>query len=579
MPAILIDKDDTFEMWRTKTNQISESIENVTAINSSIQAINDTVSISTVSTERFIVDAIGNIGESITPSAWATANKAYQMPAGALYSLSGTTEGVVQNAYLSGTGWKYVSTGYASRYEQYNGTHYWFTAESGSADSNVTFSQKMVLSTGGNLGIGLTPTLAKVHISNTTLSGGLLAFTGNNNYTHVFSSETASDATAGSRIALTSNSNSGEFSYANSGGVRFQINSSGNVGVGTSTPSSKLDVAGLAKATAFGLNDTGGAVSTGMAAPATDTLGLYTNTVKRVEINSSGNVGIGRAPVAYGSFKVLDVAGNNGAIQKLIHTGSSIELQNYVSSTLAATGTATNHPYIITTNDIERVRVDSLGNVGIGTTNPNYGGWDKTTTIFSTSNTAFEGASSRATADTLISAFTAVQTNNTSKKTVAQISTYNTGATASDTGGYLSFHTKPDAGILTERLRITSTGDVLVTGPGGLGYGTGSGGTVTQTTDKSTTVTLNKTNGQIQLTGSSISAGSVVSFQLNNNKISSTDTVYISVSSGMSSGGSYNISVDSTANGSCIISIRNLTGGTLSEPLILNFAVLKVVTA
>jgi hypothetical protein len=82
----------------------------------------------------------------------------------------------------------------------------------------------------------------------------------------------------------------------------------------------------------------------------------------------SGNVGVGRTPVAYGSFTVLDLAGSSGAIQKLIHTGNTVEVQKYASSTLGAIGTATNHDFIITTNDTERMRIDSSGQLLIGTT-------------------------------------------------------------------------------------------------------------------------------------------------------------------------------------------------------------------
>ena len=49
------------------------------------------------------------------------------------------------------------------------------------------------------------------------------------------------------------------------------------------------------------------------------TLPNYTSTL--IGTNSAGNVGIGRTPTAYGSFKVLDLAGSSGAIQKVIHTG------------------------------------------------------------------------------------------------------------------------------------------------------------------------------------------------------------------------------------------------------------------
>jgi len=97
--------------------------------------------------------------------------------------------------------------------------------------------------------------------------------------------------------------------------------------------------------------------------------GNSTSIAERMAIDSIGRVGIGRTPTAYGSFQVLDVAGSSGAIQKIIHTGSSVELQAYASSTLTGIGSATNHPLIFTTNDTERMRISaSSGDVHIGTT-------------------------------------------------------------------------------------------------------------------------------------------------------------------------------------------------------------------
>jgi hypothetical protein len=90
-------------------------------------------------------------------------------------------------------------------------------------------------------------------------------------------------------------------------------------------------------------------------------LNIQNNGTTAVTVASDGDVGIGRTPVAYGSFKVLDVAGSTGSIQKWVHTGSTVELQAYSSSTLTAIGSATNHPLILTTNDAERARVTTDG--------------------------------------------------------------------------------------------------------------------------------------------------------------------------------------------------------------------------
>jgi len=88
-------------------------------------------------------------------------------------------------------------------------------------------------------------------------------------------------------------------------------------------------------------------------------------------VNSTfaGNVGIGRSPVAYGSFKVLNLAGSSGAIQKLIHTGNTVELQSFASASVGAIGTATNHSLLLTTGDVTALTIDthqqiSLNGVG-----------------------------------------------------------------------------------------------------------------------------------------------------------------------------------------------------------------------
>ena len=109
---------------------------------------------------------------------------------------------------------------------------------------------------------------------------------------------------------------------------------------------------------------------------------------------------------------------------------------------------------------------------------------------------------------------------------------------------------------------------------GTLGYGSGAGGTVAQATSKSTGVTLNRASGQIIMNGSALVAGEAVSFTLNNDKIAATDTIILNVASG-SAAGAYGAAVDGVSAGACVITVRNHSGTSLSDSLILNFAVLK----
>lgn len=107
------------------------------------------------------LDASGNFGIGVTPSAWAVL-KAIEVGAfkGAFYADNGSAEaGLVNGAYYN-SGWKYGVTSAASqmRYAQ-NGTgHIWYTAPSGTADTAITFTQAMTLDASGNLLVGTTAT-------------------------------------------------------------------------------------------------------------------------------------------------------------------------------------------------------------------------------------------------------------------------------------------------------------------------------------------------------------------------------------------------------------------------------------
>lgn len=111
----------------------------------------------------------------------------------------------------------------------------------------------------------------------------------------------------------------------------------------------------------------------------------------------------------------------------------------------------------------------------------------------------------------------------------------------------------------------------------GVGYSTGSGGTVTQSTSKATGVTLNKPTGTIVLNNASLAAGTVVSFTFTNGNLNSNDMVVINHSSGGTLG-AYSFAV-TPALGSCTVYVRNNTAGALAEALTLQFAVIKSAVA
>jgi hypothetical protein len=109
-----------------------------------------------------------------------------------------------------------------------------------------------------------------------------------------------------------------------------------------------------------------------------------------------------------------------------------------------------------------------------------------------------------------------------------------------------------------------------------LGYTAAAQGTVTQATDKSTAVTLNKSAGRITMNAASLAANTAVSFTLNNNLISANDIVITNISAGGTSG-AYTTYVSSMTTGSAVITLRNMTGGALAEAVVVNFALIHCV--
>jgi hypothetical protein len=110
-----------------------------------------------------------------------------------------------------------------------------------------------------------------------------------------------------------------------------------------------------------------------------------------------------------------------------------------------------------------------------------------------------------------------------------------------------------------------------------IGYAVAAQGAVTQATDKSTGVTLNKSVGRITMNNAALAGSTAVSFTLINNLISANDTIIVCVSSNTtgSAAGAYTTYVSYLAAGSALITLRNLTASTsYSEAVIINFAII-----
>ena len=136
---------------------------------------------------------------------------------------------------------------------------------------------------------------------------------------------------------------------------------------------------------------------------------------------------------------------------------------------------------------------------------------------------------------------------------------------------YQSSQTDTTAGAL-----VIQGGQSLITSDAvATGFGAGSGGTVTQATSKSTGVTLNKPSGQITMSNAALAAGASVSFPLTNNKITTSDLLVVNAATNAN----YRVETAAVVAGGASIRVTNTTAGSLSDALLINFAVIKGATA
>jgi hypothetical protein len=342
-----------------------------------------------------------------------------------------------------------------------------------------TFTEQMRLTSTG-LGIGTSSPAAKLHVESASAESFRIGYS----------------STKTSRLGTTSAGDLQVFAYDSAVGYKNILlavdagTSAGNVGIGTSSPSARLHVAGDALANTFKLiaNTSVSGSDATIFRPADNTLAFSTNGSERARIDSSGNLGLGVTPSAWGSFggKALDINGGAailGSINQALLSSNAYfnagwvykesSFANYYIMNsggehqwhTAPSGTAGN-----AISFTQAMTLDASGNLGVGTTSPISRLQVVDGDITVTTSGSFSGFNS--TRATIPSAtgqqlgrlnFSAYSTGTTYVQG-ASVQAFSDAAWSSTSApSYLSFQTTASGSTsLTERARIDSSGNLLV---------------------------------------------------------------------------------------------------------------------
>ena len=229
------------------------------------------------------------------------------------------------------------------------------------------------------------------------------------------------------------------------------------------------------------------------------------------------------------------------------------------------------------TADTTRMIIDVNGNVGIGKVPGNVLDIYKDTAGGNTTLTVTNpnvAANSQA-----LAVFAATGAGGNNYSVFGQNVNQNTSITNVGTGSILLNAINATTGQLlfytgnVERVRITPSGSLLITNAAGMGYGSGAGagGSVTQATSKATAVTLNKPTGQIIMNNAALAAGVREGFLVNNSLVGPQDVVVVNALNNAN----YRVETLYVVSGGFGVAVTNMTAGSLSEALAIQFAIIK----
>lgn len=134
--------------------------------------------------------------------------------------------------------------------------------------------------------------------------------------------------------------------------------------------------------------------------------------------------------------------------------------------------------------------------------------------------------------------------------------------------------TTPNINVATATSLAASGALTSSSASAGIGYSTGSGLSVVQATNKTTGVTINSVTGTITTVNSAMAAAAEIKFTVSDSRVAATDLIILNIKSGGTSG-AYLITVGAVTAGSFDVVLSNASAGSLSEAVVISFAVIK----
>ena len=195
---------------------------------------------STSPTERMRINSSGDVGIGVVPDSFNTVDGALQVGTRNTLTSFSNDIGIGYNHYYN-SGWKYANTDVAARFSSNSGIPFlWQYAASGSADGAITWSEAMRIDSSGNLIVGSTSVDAASSVS----------LKNEGSIRSVHASGAGGDSLFGAISGVSNGyqividtSNNQSYKWHNGGTTSMTLNSSGNLGIATTNPATKLEVA------------------------------------------------------------------------------------------------------------------------------------------------------------------------------------------------------------------------------------------------------------------------------------------------------------------------------------------------